>query len=846
MIPESLRHIPNPYQTITPTLSPKQFIGRDDEIQQLRRVLDNYLKTTDLRNFVITGDKSIGKSTLLNRYKQILEDYRFLTYEIELPIGNTEIDEFEIIKDLISELFEKFSPPEGVFFDTEQSQIWFSLTTDKYDDDSSFHTRKLGFATQYSSKKRGTPESLSCKQLERDFSKIIDELISKEMDISGLAIIIDEFQELSRKSVLLDCLRILTEKLTGILVLGAGLPTFLDNPSFEKFIRTAVPINLKSLDRQEVILLLIKPLQELGYSFYQCLKWFATGTLIEIQTRSGGNPLHVKLLASQMFENFLHDQSVKYFHLNSGVMERVMEFYSQISEKSLRIRRALEACTSDQFNSFSLLYKYEGYSLRAAILLELAFDTILTDSMETIKYTFIHAFQDLWGLQLFTFNVHDISPTYLSTLNTNELSHVEYKFIGDAIDKLYASYVYEAHTSKRLHDNFNMTYDDMLANKFAENLDVVRFESHIAVNRENMPIIQIKGKDDKVAIDNIVHDLSKLEKLAANERFSDDDKKSIEEIAEKHALEVPSYVATVFDLKGYYLLICEISIKGKVRLIYKYFPVTSAASDYKISRYIQSLDEYFPFINEYSVLINNIYIYWIPLQPLSAIVYVDSRKEMGLLIRDMKARHFDAAAARAEMIHFLDLKYKGEKVITGASSYNNYGFCLINTGDVVKARKIFAEIESKFAISRCNMAFLNIREDKYEEAKKVLKSIIKSKTFRDEIANFMHLAIIHPKLPLRHCIIEEVSLFNVACWNLALLISSSDSEISGAYAVLKLAKLSSHERLIHDRVANWVKFNDNDSTHALSGARRLIEKVDAKSYLYKDVLKDIQIFEQYN
>jgi AAA+ ATPase superfamily predicted ATPase len=133
MIPERVRQQPNPYFPITSRLISNKFVGREAELLKFRSLLEDYGKTLRQKNFVVSGEKSIGKSTLLNRFKQILEDHNFIVYEVELPRDpSVKINEIEFFKDLINELFEKYGAPDGGFFDIQQSEIWFSLTSDKY------------------------------------------------------------------------------------------------------------------------------------------------------------------------------------------------------------------------------------------------------------------------------------------------------------------------------------------------------------------------------------------------------------------------------------------------------------------------------------------------------------------------------------------------------------------------------------------------------------------------------------------------------------------------------------------------------------------------------------------
>jgi AAA+ ATPase superfamily predicted ATPase len=194
MIPENLRRLPNPYH-ITSHLYSRQFVGRENEIEKFKQILEKYRKTATLNNVIISGSKSIGKSTLLNRFIQLLENYNFIVYTVDIGRDpSIKINEFEFFKDLINELFEKYGQPDGDFFDNEQCEIWFSLTSNEYKHNSDFKDRKIRFATQYANYKKGIEEKISIKSIEKDFEEILGQIISKGMDSHGLAILIDEFQ----------------------------------------------------------------------------------------------------------------------------------------------------------------------------------------------------------------------------------------------------------------------------------------------------------------------------------------------------------------------------------------------------------------------------------------------------------------------------------------------------------------------------------------------------------------------------------------------------------------------------------------------------------------------------
>ena len=473
MILEDLKKMENPYFPLTSKLLYHQFIGREAEITKLQNILDEYKKTSNLKNVIISGNKSIGKSSLMNRYKQLLQSNNFIVYEIELPRdASIEIDEFEFFKNIIDELFEHYAPPEGSFFNEEQSEIWFSLTSDKYNHESDFLKREIRFASQYANRKRGIEEKLSYKLVERDFEKIMDQLISTEMEIEGLAILVDEFQELSRNILILDILRQVSENLPSIMLIGAGLPTYLDNPIFEKFSRLSTTTNLRGMKENEILDLIFKPLESRGaFSRHEIRKLIHPLSVDDVVNRSGGNPLHVKILCSKMFDQFQNDPVTNTMELNRQVMENVMEYYSTISEKSNKIRLSLQSCRQDQLDAFFLLYQYDGQSIRAAILLELAFLSITPEHEEFCRNKIISAFRELWDFDLFEIKKSDIQLEELVNFSIDSLALIEYKFIGNAIDKLYASYYYEGLVSKKLIDNSDKDFEDILAIKFANQLN---------------------------------------------------------------------------------------------------------------------------------------------------------------------------------------------------------------------------------------------------------------------------------------------------------------------------------------------------------------------------------------
>jgi len=831
-------------------------VGREGELSKLIAILDDYRKTSNLKNLILTGEKSIGKSSLLNRYKSILQYYNLVVYEVELHRDpNNEIDEFEFFKDLFNELFEQYAPPEGSFFDVQQSEIWFSLTSNTYSHDSNFKERILLFPTQYANKKRGIDEVLSYKSIEKDFEKILDELISTDIEIEGLAILIDEFQELTRNTKILDVLRQLTENLTGLLVIGAGLPTFLENPIFEKFCRISTPINLQKMKNQEVLDLIFRPLEfTTSMPRHEIQQWFDRNSIGEIVDRGGGNPLHVRILCGKMFDHFQSDDKLILFELNKSVMEEVMDYYSAISEKSKKIQRSLQTCRKDQLESFSLLYKYEGFSIRAAIMIEMAFHSMSAEEEHITRERILRFFQDIWDLELFVIKNEVLKWEEIYELSTDKLSQIEYSFIGDAIDKLYVTYYYEELVLKPLEHHGGMNFEDILAYKLAEHLTTFMFTKRIPKKVNALtgdPLVEIQNyhSDQMIEGKDLISDFDNIIKGSKESEKNEKQINELREIAERRKLNFPARIASMLELEGYYLLFANVTIKGKSKIIYSYTPIKGGIEDITVvNEQVKDVFVEQSILDQYMVKINYVYVYFIPKEPLLFITHIDLSEEYNELNTCVAKRNFDRAVSVADNIRQMNVKIRvKEKAVMGRiNDANNYAFCLINIKSLEKAEEQLEECRNTMLISKINFAYCLFLAGKSPEARNILRHIVKKKNGIDEKAAFMHLAINETSLENKHRLIESVILFNVAAWNIALISCQEGRDPSATFSYLKQVKPKNDDHLIDRRVRNWISFFTGDLPLAINKASKLLSDCDEESYLSRDVERDLEIFRQRN
>jgi hypothetical protein len=549
-----------------------------------------------------------------------------------------------------------------------------------------------------------------------------------------------------------------------------------------------------------------------------------------------------------MFEYYQNDASAELFKINKSVMEEVMEYYSNISEKSNRIRLSLQSCRRDQLDAFSLLYQYEGFSIRAAILLELAFKPLTSEEEERERDKITSAFDEIWDLRLFELKDSTLGLKDIIKMSVDGLAQVEYTFIGDAIDKLYSAYYYEELIGKTLTDNKGLSFEDILTHKLADQINSFLFSKRIPKDVvSSRPIVKIgsPGRDEKISGDNVVADLDDLIKASEESEKSSTKKDVLRKLSKKYRLGLPAHLASMLELKGYYLVIAEVEVKGKKRLIYNYIPVMAETD--KVLELREQISPIFieaSALVQYMISVKFVYVYWMPLRPLMCITYVDLDRTSDELDESVKNRDFGKAVDLADRLDALTIKLSlTKKEIRGAIIHtNNYGFCLININCLPKAREILSLCEKGMLLSRVNLAYVAYLENDYVKAKQILKRIVKKNIGRDEDAGFLHLAVSHPNLPFENRLVEHVRAYNVAAWNLALIISQEGGEQSTIYSYLKRVKVQKDESLIDLRVRNWIHFFRGNVPTATEKAKELLNRCVKVEYLIRDVEKDIQIF----
>lgn len=838
-----VRSISNPYEYNTHKLDRNSFVGRSDSLNDFYKLFDDFKSTGNIHNVIVSGDKSIGKSSLLHQYKKYMQNSRFFVFDKEVAGG---ADEYQFFKEIIDKAYTEVAPVEDTCLSAEQQDIWFCLTEYFEEHKSSFMEREIRLATIYSKYKEGKRVELDYNVIDSDFRRILTALDA--VGYRGLAIIIDEFQELASNPKLLSLLRQLTENLSNVFIVGAGLPSILSNSNFDKFCRTSKVQYLKGLRKPEVVNLITKPLiQKGGLTKYQAYDLFDMATMIQVVDRGGGNPLHIAVLCFYMFENYKKDTSLRKIVLNSSVMDKVMDYYSNISEKSRAIKTALESCTYDDLTNLAQIYEYQNVAIRSILTHKNAFNPLSDSILEELKKDFLGVFEEVYKLGFFSLVGYSGTLNDLKSLSPAELASVEYEFVGDALDRLYVKYAYEKITKNLLIDNIGLRFEDLLAQKFGDLLYDELLTEKVQIDMTNVGGLfkaLHKPTPEQPALD-LQKDVSELSKISKSKKLSSEAKEKVMKISDRYQLGMAAHAAHSFGYAGYYSVTADISVKGKDRYVSVMCPVkehdgTQAVAE-QISDFTGHIRTQF---DKYLVEVKSVRISWVPNKALTTILVVYRDDDYEAVDRYAKAREFDKCAVILDKVLHLTMRQVSDQLICDIDDYNNFGFCAMNAGALDKAGSIFDDCKASHIVAKINAAFMNVCHKKFSEAKKAFKSLIKQIP-SDYECRFLNLAIIHDEILPKDAVIEDVRARVVILWNAALISSYLSEQHNISNSFLKQIKdLSDSEKCINKRVYAWVNYYRGNLDNSIKIAQEALTMPNIPEYLKHSIKNELQIFEK--
>jgi hypothetical protein len=647
---------------------------------------------------------------------------------------------------------------------------------------------------------------------------------------------------------LLEILTRVTSKLNNVCIVGTGRKEIYSRPDiFERFIRVSKIYEVKALNKMngEIRQAATRPLsQKLKCSDFDAQELFEQGVLPTLERKTGGNPLHIRLLCSAMFENFKKDNKATNLILNRDVLEIAMNKYEAMSPMSHKIKSSLESCSDYQLEAFSKLYFFESMDLRSVIEYIMAFDNINDDTKRDILKTIKHLILELKDNELF--NVTDLEGKKLSISKITRLplakaSSIKFEFIGDEIDRLYASYYYESIKKTELEFRLHDDLGSLLALKLGQELG------------DKLISTEIKGFEPDLGFsstsddnwDEFQNDISTIEKESKSKNFKVD---KIKNFTEKYALAVPSLLSRRFDLEGYFVVIVDVVVKGKDQTITVLYPVTNSEQIELYKQKTINQEKYLmASLHEYSIEIKDIKLSFLPKTVNVMIIMVLSQDLYSIVLANVIQKDFSSAAEKAKTVMEMNMytDYKKQKSFLLTSDINNYAFCLMNLNKVSSAIDQFKKIGTSFPLTSINLAFLDYYNGKTINARNNYKKLFSKYINSNQQAGALHLTIFGKgSYKPADQLVVQVKMRNVCAWNLCL-IAAQLKERDSVKAFKKYPKCSTENEInVHNRVMFWVDHYMGDTDKARTKAKKLLKNLAKDDFMYDQILHDIEVLSQ--
>ena len=409
----------NPYDFANPVSKKALFAGRKGIKSEIDYYLDQASKVTKPINLALLGDRSSGKTSLLNIIDIIAAEKSMLPIRINLDEGDA-INQFTFFNKLFNTILDKACEAGafgGLTKKTYQTYLALKNTLSIPEDQTYL---SFQFPIQYVQViKSGNQDLINVQDnsIEHDIN-----LIQKEIG-KTIVVTIDECNVIKSNKIILQKLRNIFMNQPGYMIVIAGTRDFfpvLDDvfsPIIRQFKRIEIE-EFKNIDETKDCIR--KPLSDAAINEEKLFKNGRIGSLLtDIHTLTHGKPYEIQLLCYSMFKRIQLKQT-KHMILDVPVLEEVRA----------ELRKGQQSDESEIIDCIENLNKED---LKA---LAVFFDAGEKSSIATLKcYEYI-----IYGdkrLKLSKFNDYFDKFIDLKILSQNEDG---FKFNGDDFDAIYAKY----------------------------------------------------------------------------------------------------------------------------------------------------------------------------------------------------------------------------------------------------------------------------------------------------------------------------------------------------------------------------------------------------------------------
>ena len=505
---KTLKEIPNPYQPHNTIKNEKIFVGRKKEMNQILTATEDFIKTGIKKDFLLYGDKSLGKTSFLQILRNKLSEKGFLTVNY-VVIKDKMVSSLTFFKELIDEILDAGSPNDLLNKKDDktkntQKEIWEALTTLGNHDSKTFE-REINIASlyAYALEKNRFDIPISENNLIKDFK-----LISKDTKVcyKGLILIIDEFQLLSENDSIVQLMQRMMEEIEDVIFILCG-NQLIRSESFEKIQRKSELIELLPFGTNDVYDFLYKPLMNEGFTREEINECLDRTSLSFLFKKREHNPYHLNLILYHVFEKYKNYANAK-MCLDEDISYDILNKLKVNAPYHERISAQLNASSHEQRQALNRLFPYQNLNLNDIVHINLNFADINEENYNRIIHNVVEDIVIVSSLNLFNIKTPpNISLQNLleqENISKNIAAEIKFKFIGDNIDELYLHHLINSSLGEELEisshrdaiEFLSFSFFEYLTDKLIKMLDLEKnkkIEAHT-----NVRIIE-KGEENEIS-----------------------------------------------------------------------------------------------------------------------------------------------------------------------------------------------------------------------------------------------------------------------------------------------------------------------------------------------------------
>ena len=423
-----LSKLNNPYDFANPVSDVDLFVGRKDELEEIKYYL-NHAKTAPRPiNIALLGKRASGKTSLLNMCEIEAKKRGFCTVRIDLDEDDAKtqlVFFYKIFDGIFSSVCEsgKFEGKVGKTYDTYLDIVY----TYKIPEDKTFcpFLFPLQYAKAMGSGNINVP--LSDHSYKNDLIKLQSEINCP------IVLLFDECNVLANSRVHLEKIRNIFMNTPGYMLVFTGTPDIFPvmDDVFSPIVRQFKKINVGAFkEKEETEGCIKKPLERLGNKVEEIFDFETYIDVNEIHDLSGGRPYEIQLICHMLFRR-VQDKRAKKMKLNLSVLEDVRKELETSQDITIRpVLKKILNLKGNQLSAINLLCACDGHA---------TFEQIWT-----IEYIFNG--EKLWRKDSLNKELQYFINEGILKSEDNII-----KFAGDDFDKIYTKYFAR---EQKIHLNF--------------------------------------------------------------------------------------------------------------------------------------------------------------------------------------------------------------------------------------------------------------------------------------------------------------------------------------------------------------------------------------------------------